>query len=333
MLALPEWLKDISVKANRGRTRALMDGLSGTTLWTPPEPVYRKLVNKRQRGILTDEAAALLKRGKLSPFEYEASVRAGLRLRFISEGHGWAHSDLEADAIVQAAFTTMGIERPTWEQGQPNATTGPDYCQTCYSPLDDADQANHRRFCSDTCAKVMKSQDWERWYKLQHGVMNHAKYLDKLDEIPDRPCTVCGTGFRSLNPDTVTCSPECTGIAKRTVPEKKCQHCVTRFRPHSITKAGAFCSKSCADQSRRLKPRTCPTCSSSWTPKDGRERYCSTACKPGLPEIPCGHCGDLFNPPTKRARFCTRICKDRNTTRRRAIDAEAARSTLRCDPA
>lgn len=333
MLALPEWLKDISVAANRGRTRNIKDGLSGTTLWVPPEPVYKRLVKKRDREAFVKEVASLLRRGKLSPFEHEASTRAGLRLRFLGEGHSWAHSDLEAAALIDEAFDLMGVERPTWEAGQPNATTGPDYCQTCYSPLDDADQANHRRFCSDTCARVMKSQDWERWYKLQHGIVNNAKYLARLEEIPERPCTVCGAGFRSLKPETVTCSPECAGIAKRTIEERPCKHCGTRFRPHTSTRGAGYCSKSCADHSRRLKPKTCPTCLSSWTPKDGRERYCSSLCKPPNPEISCGHCGELFNPPTKRAQFCSRTCKDRNTTRRRAIDAEAARSVLRCDPA
>lgn len=331
MLARTGWIKDISVRATRGRTRAIKDGLAGTTLYVPPAPTYKRLVPKKKRETLVAEVGQLLKRGRLSPFEHEAALRTGLRVRFIAEGHSWAHSDLEAEALIEAAFKAMGVERPTWEAGQPNATTSPDYCQCCHSPLDDADKANHRRFCCDTCSKVMKGYDWERWYRIDHGIKAQAAYLARLDELPERSCIVCGAGFRSVTPETKTCSPECAGVAKRSVPEKSCQHCGKRFRPHSRAKVANFCSKSCADQSRRLRPKTCLTCQSVFQPVSRHEVYCSAACKPGLPEIPCGHCGALFGPATKRATFCSRKCKDDAKNRRRALDFEAARAFL-CEP-
>ena len=93
----------------------------------------------------------------------------------------------------------------------------------------------------------------------------------------------CGKSFTNYpNQRVGYCSTRCSGLAKRTLPERSCKVCGTTFR--SANKNPKFCSKQCAGISRRIPPTTvqCPECDRSFelTRKNARRggRFCSVHC-------------------------------------------------------
>ena len=95
-------------------------------------------------------------------------------------------------------------------------------------------------------------------------------------------------------------------------------------------------------------PRACQLCGAQFTPKSGRQRYCSETHRvwhrAGLPAVrECPHCGVSFAPRHGHQRFCTPEHQQQHQRRRaqhtavawservRALEREVARARAQLD--
>lgn len=102
--------------------------------------------------------------------------------------------------------------------------------------------------------------------------------------------------------------------ALRTIPDIKCTHCKTLFRPKRSEQR--FCSKDCwyshASEGNRKK---CAACDKEFKPKYSRQMYCSVPCKDkGATKnktCVCAHCQKEFERPHGKARaYCSISCSN-----------------------
>lgn len=119
----------------------------------------RERVLQRERQVfegLVVGVAAVLKRGRLSKFEHEATCRYTVRIRFIFEGRSWGLSDHLAAMVVRDALRSINARRPQFVQGQANYTALPGSglhfhrCEWCGSVLPE----DRPRFCSRICSQA-----------------------------------------------------------------------------------------------------------------------------------------------------------------------------------
>lgn len=140
---------------NRRKLRGLQESwLTTRAAEKPvPKPKPRKL-NRDRRRHLVETVAGILARGEWSKFSYEAACRYGLRRAFCRQGWRWIEADATAADIVAAALRSIGAQRPTWKEGQPEWTQDGfapvlrTRCLRCHKPL----EGIQRRFCSALCA-------------------------------------------------------------------------------------------------------------------------------------------------------------------------------------
>lgn len=257
--------------------------------------------------------AAVLDRATASKFEFEALCRHALRRKLVLAGYRWEPADLEAASIVSAALDQIGAVRPTWWQGQREATIPRDGCARCGGPLDDDDQIRRRRFCSEECATAAKTYNeglysyvmedtaraaWEIANPGRRAELAAAQYRRAVDAAPERACAVCRKPFRSIDPDQNTCSPKC----------------------------GSSC---------RINPahdKTCPACGNAFHSSQHDQRACSPACgrellRRSLPPRPCEECATVFQPGRPEARYCSEAHRDRASARRRRAALRARAPT------
>ncbi|MGE6740246.1 hypothetical protein ACQKGC_08250 [Allorhizobium pseudoryzae] len=311
MLARASWIPDISVAASgkravlvgnpKWRKDGIFSGAWVTSLYEPPKVKYRPLVNKDQRKALIELVCRYLDQWQASPWQHEGPARRQLRNHFIRLGHSWALSDLEAAKITETAFHRLGHgKRPSWEEGQPEATRKDGNCLQCGKELRVLPgRAATAFFCGDKCQdrynlhrevtfKASATADAQRLYK--------AAFLKTL---PPVDCGHCGTSFAPKNMGQKYCCHECATAAKTEIPERACACCGTMFRPVDRQKPGKYCSTDCSAKGR--------TTSSL---------------------IPCEECGTPFKVhKSKPKRFCGVICYRANEAKAKATRA------FSCDPA
>ena len=115
-----------------------------------------RALNRDRRRHLVAKVAGILANGEPTKFAREAACRHALRSAFVLAGWQWSQADDVAAEIVAAAFRQLGVQRPTWKEGQPEFTQDGfapilrTRCVHCGGRLPEED----RKFCSEICSKV-----------------------------------------------------------------------------------------------------------------------------------------------------------------------------------
>ncbi len=242
-------------------------------------PIFGKIERKR----VLAGTIKILEDWRLSHFESEAAVRAGLRSSLCLKGYDWARADAEAAAIVAAGLKAIGAQRPSWAEGQWHYSVSLDYCSWCHSPIDEEGRTRAQRFCSAECARFALER---RVYEAgrHHDRVGASAYRTVLRlESEPRPCKWCGTHFRSASPAAAYCSPACARRSKGDgLADRACLWCGTTFHPRS--RSMVCCSQQCSGHHqvmvyRETAPeRSCLLCNSVFRPSQPYEKYCSPRC-------------------------------------------------------
>lgn len=232
-------------------------------------PSRHKLARERHRQLVND-AVTIMRRWEMSPFEYEASCRNGLRAGLCLRGWRWADADHAAAEIVDAALRRIGAVRPTWQQGQPEWT------QDGFSPVD-------RTFCAfSECDRRIPQE------RLETRGGYDVKYCSRecagaAKRERDRWSGEKGTWSEFL------AASAAKSARWREDHERACEAegCDNKFLPSraaiSRGKGGKFCSPACYRKSRqnmKLVERPCASCMQPFMPSRGRPdaRFCSRKC-------------------------------------------------------
>ena len=210
----------------------------------------------KRRAVVVEAVAAILDKGEPTRFAYEGACRHGVRGAFIlCAGMPWRAADTAAADIIESAFRRLGVSRPRWIEGQPEAVEPVVErltCIACGGEIGETRNRNggERRYCSAECRVAflsrMRRRDEER--------ATRAEWLAKQAAIKD---------------------------ANR--PMRDCQECGKPYRPNAGTRPGKFCSRECAGKNvnrRRItRPeRPCERCGVIFKPKAQGRRFCSYAC-------------------------------------------------------
>lgn len=288
----------------------------------------------QKREHLISRTMDLLKDWRLSPFEHEGAVRAGLRSGLCLQGFAWRLSDFEAASLVEAGLTRMGAERPTWEQGQPDYTDSPDFCSWCRGPLDDETRTRSQRFCSAECAAL--ALEHRAWKSSQYPgmVLRSAFRLIAKEKAPPRTCDYCGKSFRSEREDARFCSSRCGvrwSYGDLLLKDIVCEGCGKVCKP--AHRGSKCCSRSCASSVKMRKERErladetrlCKRCGDPFTPTVEFAIHCSAECAsivakrawyernyvPKEHHLTCHWCGDVYVSKQPWSLFCSRKCRDK----------------------
>jgi hypothetical protein len=306
------------------------------------QPIYKG----DKRNDVIDKIKAILRRFRLSIWEWEASCRHGLRAALCMEGYAWAHADAEAASLVDSALKILGGgDRPTWIEGQKEYVIPYEICQNygCGNELDDDDRLRHRRFCSDACRNAAIQHRADLAAYISHGVIQHAGYVIRKERLPRKQCENpdCGEWFQPAHAHTKACSAECgQAIMERAIKPRECANpaCKTVWKPKVRTHK--FCCHECSVEARALvlPMRRCqnPKCKSpEYRPRHETQMFCSDPCKqqaryweaktyhaPQTCERPS--CTNRFTPKKKGARFCCEKCARRNAYEREKLKRKAA---------
>jgi len=218
-----------------------------------------------------------------SPFEREGSVRAGLRAALCLEGARWDQADNEAERVIDECFRRMGVERPSWMDGQRNHVDRGDFCLRCGRPMADDAVTGGRLplFCSDICATAALAARENDELILRNEVRKEAKRLVARESKPAKVCAQCGKLFHPAIPwgegyrKQLYCSHNCANIAKEDKTTIACTTCGKTFS----TKRSAnslYCSRVCKHAATFSK--SCIVCGSSFDAKTRDALYCSRRC-------------------------------------------------------
>lgn len=228
--------------------------------------------------------AELLRDADTSPWGNESAVLEGLRWHILQKN--WRHEEAEAEAldIIRRAFNALGRgmeTRPTFEQGQRQATIARENCKHCGSDLSADDLAAGKHFCSDICASAAKALSADYFSIMQARTAAHASRLRAIERIEPRHCQHCQTEFRPAKPDAMYCSPRCStqafAIANGTRRQMKpCACCGMPFLPSS--KTVKTCSKECGQKLLQSTIRICAWCGSDFHPANGKSKFCCSSC-------------------------------------------------------
>ncbi len=258
---------------------------------------------------------------RATPFENEAPIRYGLRSALCLHGASWSAADDEAAAIVASALSLLGIQRPTWDQGQREYVIARENCSWCAGPIAEEDRSGGRsyRFCSTVCARSAL-----RWREVETNVrdsevMRSAMGIVLRSRNPQKECEACGERFHPSANRNRFCSARCKHAGRRTVPERDCQHCGTTFRPRSnALEKGRYCSDKCSRAAKAIPQLPCQHCGRLFraaSSRGGRRKFCSPECKnsAGLearyPRM-CSCCHRPFMAKLPGSMFCSVSCKN-----------------------
>ncbi|WGG58253.1 hypothetical protein [Brucella intermedia] len=275
------------------------------------EPIYRgdarqSMVN-RVMDTLTD--------WRLSRFEREGPVVAGLRSALCLEGYPFAQAEREAESLVSTAFTKLGYARPSYEEGQREYVTPRENCAWCDMLIPEEFFREDRpiNYCSDICAKAaLQWRDFKGRYR--DSIAYRAAYdTIRRSQYSTRNCETCGTSFRPHNEDGKYCSIKCRHIGLTKYSHRPCQLCGKDFRPSRPNHI--YCSMKCVSESQKITvKRLCLHCGMDFetTPSED-QKYCSVKCKHAggyttRYEIVCEWCGKSATVKLPYARCCGHTC-------------------------
>lgn len=233
---------------------------------------------------LVNQVLDVLRDWRLSPLEHEASCRYGLRRALVMQGHPWPDADREARLLVEEGFRTLGVKRPTWDQGQREYVIPKDYCNQCGCPLDEEQRDRGQRFCSAMCAKsAFVYRDWET--TVWDAEIGRAAYrMVARAAQPPRSCAYCGDEFQA--PHALShqryCSKRCTDLAKEKEPAQECANprCARTFR-RSTTGNKFYCSEACRKRGGYISQHalTCQQCGRDFISSRKDTKFCGARCR------------------------------------------------------
>lgn len=124
--------------------------------WTRPAPMRAmpKKLNRDRRAHIVRIVAGILAMAEPTKFTFEATCRHALRSRLCLAGWRWADADDAAAGIVSDALRSVGAQRPTWKEGQPEWTQDGHSpiertaCVRCRKRLPEG----RKKFCCQLCA-------------------------------------------------------------------------------------------------------------------------------------------------------------------------------------
>jgi hypothetical protein len=276
-----------------------------------PRKVSR-IIEGAKREIAIERTASILATYNLSPFQYEAASRTGIRVELVLDGFGWESSDAEAASIVSAALDRIGARRPTWAQGQREYTVPAEFCSWCHSPLDEEllNDKRHVGYCTEICARAAL-----RWRETEGDRRNAAAVRAAYDVIArlrhePRTCLRCGRRFLPVKDGQEHCSIDC---ARGTRDDRICEACGKRFHPRREDQR--YCSTACGHAHLKAAPdATCWQCGKRFKERHGA-RFCSTPCaeayrrRPRIPKV-CRWCEKPFLAQSEKAETCCAACKN-----------------------
>lgn len=244
----------------------------------PPEKrIFTGDAKKHRVNIIMD----MLRDWRLTPFENESAIRAGIRSSLCLQGYAWQRSDEEAATLINNAFMNMGVKRPTWEQGQPEYTVPRETCLWCAGamPANYLTEGKKFRYCSSACAKAMIEARDITDQKQRKSVSNAALRLFSRETAKPIKCAQCGNLFKPDRDTLVYCSKECGYAAKRVIKPRPCLQCGKSFIPRK--ERSRFCSKPCVltYQKQHGEIARCDYCRKSFIKYREHSRFCSSTCR------------------------------------------------------
>ncbi|TDK38612.1 hypothetical protein E2F50_00150 [Rhizobium deserti] len=222
-----------------------------------------KIIKGQRRQHVVERIMDTLDDWRSSPWEHEGSTRAGLRAALCQLGNGWNESDHEAAALLGTALKKLGkADRPTWIEGQPEYLLPRENCIRCGDALDEETIESRGRFCSDICR-----QSAAQFNTGIHQLANRRAYIRTWYVVakaaaPERPCQMCGKGYRSAFEEQKFCSYSCSCAAQRN-PERRrqCAHCQKAFVIRQTAgKTQRHCSRECRLAAWEMTDFRCEVC-------------------------------------------------------------------------
>lgn len=219
------------------------------------KPIFSVGKRKHLLGKLMDE----MRDWRSSPFELEGTLIHAIRSELCLRGHSWPLSSETSEGLVRQALRLLGAKRPSWDEGQPEATSSPDRCIWCAGPIEAVQgtgQLSNIRFCSVVCARsAFESKDFSRRAE-QDKAYSIAARIIRQSRTKTRLCKECGAPFQPLNDKSKQecCSQACA--AKRRSRRKP---------PHSVIPGGAVVC--------------CAFCGNDFIARARNAVHCSNACR------------------------------------------------------
>jgi hypothetical protein len=158
-----------------------------------PRPVTlakpKRIFRGDRRKHLVWKVMDILRDWRFSGFEHEGSCHHGIRSALCLQGYSWRVADAEAEALVAEAVGLLGLDRPTWEQGQPEYVEPRDLCIRCGAPIVGVNGASRAyRFCSEVCARSAREKhDFQRRSETDRVYAAAARIIKKARTKP-RKC-------------------------------------------------------------------------------------------------------------------------------------------------
>ncbi|MCO6390563.1 hypothetical protein GTW25_05920 [Aliihoeflea aestuarii] len=216
-----------------------------------PAPIFR---GEKKKHVIQQTMDAM-RDWRMSPFEEEGTMIAGLRSGLCLDGYGWSRSDQQAREIVSEALRLLGAKRPTWEQGQPDYVEPHENCKVCGGPLDEEALSYRDRFCSAECARIAmeKRTFWQT--SRDSALYRRAVQLVRISRKPVRECQQCGKSFRQRgeNGQAKFCSSDCYADHKRERAPSFKSNCAFCWTPFTSKQPAMFCSPTCKTQAHRVQ--------------------------------------------------------------------------------
>lgn len=217
-----------------------------------------KPINKDSNDRIVSEITEVLRGWRHSAFEREGACRAGVRSALCLSGNDWEASDNTAAEIVSTGLQRIGAKRPSWEEGQPEYLDAFSRCACCHGPLDEEDLLSNRRrrFCSETCARVMIERFVVENRSKELLLYEEAMRTLRITKIDHKLCIECGRPFQSDAINQKYCGHSCA--ARRRVRQlneyglqRECDWCGVVFKAHNHK--GKFCSGACSQASQSTR--------------------------------------------------------------------------------
>jgi hypothetical protein len=227
MLLRREW-QDWELRRIAGLQDTFLQGRKERS--KPPAAIV-KMLGEGRRARLADVALAILRDGHSSPFEFEGALRHGIRSALCLESWSWTDADRAAAETVRKAFSLLGVKRPEWHEGQPEARERDpryDFYRRCLSCGDLIDPDGASSHCSWYCVRISVNRTYRQQHqervavavKLRRAVnperrkaQQRRAYLRWKEKGWLEPCETCGKQFHvrtgTDRPASRYCSREC----------------------------------------------------------------------------------------------------------------------------